>query len=173
MSAVKAIPTPAPGHISEAWQWPLDLTRYDRNPILDPRELAALDRRSRFPHRFGHWSPVFLQELGRVAAPVIDALDYLKVDGRRRDAVQCVLAHEMYRDRSSYWAWTPDQWRGIVGASGASYVAGGAAPDFVRATSCWPWPISCATIITFTHSVGTAASPLLAASLVRIESIPN
>ena len=30
MSAVKAIPTPAPGHISEAWQWPLDLTRYDR-----------------------------------------------------------------------------------------------------------------------------------------------
>ena len=116
---------------------------------------------------------MFLQELGRVAAPVIDALDYLKVDGRRRNAVQCVLAHEMYRDRSSYWAWTPDQWRGIVGASGASYVAEGAAPHFCARNIL----LAVAYLLCnyhHVHAFGRYGRVALACRIfVRIESIPN
>ncbi|HEY6271647.1 MAG TPA: tyrosine-type recombinase/integrase [Terriglobales bacterium] len=114
------------GRASTTWKWPLDLSRYDRNPVLNPRELAALDRRARFPHRFGHWTPLFLEELGRLAMPVIDALDYLSVNGRVRNAVQCILVREIHGHRSSYWAWSSDQWHGIVGSSRSSYVGGGA-----------------------------------------------
>ncbi len=66
------------------WRWPLDLDTYDRAPALTPSEHAALVRRSRFPLRFGHWTPLFHQELGRLTAPIVDAFDSLQIDNDAR-----------------------------------------------------------------------------------------
>lgn len=120
-TAAARLPLGDSSHTPATWQWPLDLTRYDRNPVLNPRELAALDRRAHFPHRFGHWTPLFLDELDRLARPVTDALDVLKISGQVRSSVQRIFVHEMHRSRSSYWAWTSDQWHDIVGASYAAH----------------------------------------------------
>jgi hypothetical protein len=108
-------------HAPAAWQWPLDVSRYDRTPSLTPRELAALDRRARFPQRFGHWSPLFLEEFDRLARPIKDALEFLQLTSAIRGAVQRVFVQEMHRRRNTYWAWTPEHWHEIVGASRTAY----------------------------------------------------
>jgi hypothetical protein len=101
-----------------AWQWPLDLAGYDRRPALTRRELAALNRRARFPRRFGHWTPLFHEELGRLTRPVTDALEHLDIrTDRVRATVQRLLTHEMHRHRSSFWAWSEDVWHALVGTS--------------------------------------------------------
>jgi len=105
-----------------AWRWPLDLDAYDRDPALTPNERAALARRARFPHRFGHWTPLFHQELGRLARPVTDALDYLEIRHERaRARVQCRLAQALYREESTYWAWPEGTWRSLLGTSRRSF----------------------------------------------------
>lgn len=81
-----------------AWQWPLDLAGYDRRPALTRREMAALNRRARFPRRLGHWTPLFHDELGRLTRPVTDALEHLDIrTDRVRATVQRLLTHEMHR----------------------------------------------------------------------------
>jgi hypothetical protein len=100
------------------WPWPIDLSTYDRRPRLLHREAAALDRRAKYPHRFGHWTPRFQEELGRLAPPVIDACNHLEIRTRRvRCSIQHVLTLEMHRQRSTYWAWSEDTWHAIVGTS--------------------------------------------------------
>jgi integrase len=101
-----------------AWQWPLDLSVYDRRPHLMRREAAALARRAKSPQRFGDWSPLLHEELGRLTRPIIDALAYLQIRYRSlRGGIQHVLTLEMHRRRSTYWAWSEDTWHAIVGTS--------------------------------------------------------
>jgi len=100
------------------WQWPLDLAGYDRRSTLMRREMAALNRRARFPRRLGHWTPRFQEELGRLTRPVTDALEHLDIrTDRVRAMVQRLLTHEMHRRRTSYWAWSEDAWHALVGTS--------------------------------------------------------
>jgi integrase len=100
------------------WQWPLDLSTYNRRPRLTRRETAALARRAKYPHRLGHWTPWFQEELGRLAPPIIDACNYLDIRTRHlRCSIQHVVALEMHRRRSTYWAWSEDTWHAVVGTS--------------------------------------------------------
>lgn len=101
-----------------AWQWPLDLSVYDQGPRLRRGEAAALARRARYPHRVGHWTPRFQEELGRLAPPIIGACDYLEIPTRHvRCSIQHIVTLEMHRRRSTYWAWSEDVWHAIVGTS--------------------------------------------------------
>jgi hypothetical protein len=101
-----------------AWRWPLDLAGYDRRAALTRRELAALNRRARFPRRLGHWTPRFHEELGRLTRPVTDALEHLDIrTDRVRATVQRLLTREMDRRRTSYWAWSEDAWHALLGTS--------------------------------------------------------
>ena len=102
---------------SPEWRWPLDLESYDRSPDLTPGEQAALARRSRFPSRLGYWTPLFYQELGRLAEPVRDALDYIHSKGHARTAVQHVITEELLRHKRAFWAWNSEEWRQILGHS--------------------------------------------------------
>jgi hypothetical protein len=106
------------------WRWPLDLDAYDRAPALTPRERAALARRARFPLRFGHWTPLFYQELGRLTRPIVDALDYLDIDyDRARARVQCLVTRTLQQEQSTYWAWSDETWRRLIGRSRRSFNA--------------------------------------------------
>ena len=100
------------------WRWPIDLSAYDQRPRLLRREAAALARRAKYPHRLGHWTPRFEEELGRLTAPIVDACDHFEIRTRRlRCTIQHVLTLEMHRRRSTYWAWSEDTWHAIVGTS--------------------------------------------------------
>lgn len=116
---------PATAHAAEhlaPWRWPLDLDAYDREPALTPSERAALARRARFPLRFGHWTPLFHQELGRLTRPIIDALEYLQIHhDRTRARVQCLLTRALHHEQSTYWAWSDDTWRRLIGRSRRSF----------------------------------------------------
>jgi Phage integrase family len=107
-----------------AWAWPIDLSAYDQRPRLMRREVAALARRAKYPHRLGHWTPWFQNELGRLAPPILDAFDYLDIRRRRlRCSIQHVLAEHMHRRRSTYWAWSEETWHAIVGTSREDFEA--------------------------------------------------
>ena len=41
MSAVHAVAVDASSHDPSWWQWPMDLTRYDRTPTLTPAEVIS------------------------------------------------------------------------------------------------------------------------------------
>lgn len=105
-----------------AWHWPLNLSAYDRDPTLTPNERAALARRARFPRRFGHWTPLFHHELGRLTRHVTDALDYLQIrHDRARARVQCRFTQALYREQSPFWAWSEETWRRMLGTSRRSF----------------------------------------------------
>ena len=83
-----------------AWAWPIDSSAYDQRPRLKRHEVAALARRAKYPHRLGHWTPWFQNELGRLAPPILDAFDYLDIRTRRlRCSIQHILAEHMHRRR--------------------------------------------------------------------------
>jgi hypothetical protein len=106
------------------WEWPIDLSAYDRRPLLLRREAAALARRAKYPHRLGHWTPWFQKRLGRLARPIVDACDHLEIRTRHlRCSIQHVLAQQMRRRRSTYWAWSEDTWHAIVGTSRVNFEA--------------------------------------------------
>jgi hypothetical protein len=106
------------------WQWPIDLSAYDQRPRLMRREAAALARRAKYPHRLGHWTPRFQEELGRLAPAIIDTCDHLAIRNRRlRCSIQHVLTLEMHRRRSTYWAWPEETWHAIVGTSRVHFEA--------------------------------------------------
>ena len=112
----------ARGHSWPTWQWPIDVSAYDQRPRLMRREAAALARRAAYPHRLGHWTPRFQEELGRLAPPIIDTCDHLAIRNRRlRCSLQHVLTLEMHRRRSTYWAWSEDTWHTILGTSRAHF----------------------------------------------------
>jgi hypothetical protein len=107
-----------------AWQWPIDLSAYDQRHRLMRREAAALARRAKYPHRLGHWTPRFQEELGRLAPAIIDTCDHLAIRNRRlRCSIQHVLTLEMHRRRSTYWAWPEETWHAIVGTSRVHFEA--------------------------------------------------
>jgi hypothetical protein len=107
-----------------SWRWPLDLDVYDRAPALTPNERAALARRARFPLRFGHWTPLFHQEFGRLTRPIVDALDSLKIDhDRARSRVQALVTRTLHQEQSTYWAWSDETWRRLIGRSRRSFNA--------------------------------------------------
>jgi integrase len=121
MSAVHAVAVHASSHDPSWWQWPMDLTHYDRTPTLTPAEHAALValgwevRRGR-----GH-------DLQRLEWVTIARLVHPLDDARRSvftpdnpyhhrsalDAVGIIL-HACGTTRQAFWAWSPATWIDVV-----------------------------------------------------------
>jgi hypothetical protein len=90
---------------------------YDRRPVLQPREVAALaalveelDRRLPWPDRV----PAVLE---RLVQPVEDALARAGGVGRLRTAVLRVMAREIQRRGRAFWGWTHQEWVETLGAT--------------------------------------------------------
>jgi Phage integrase family len=111
--------------IPKTWEWPVDLTTYERTPGLRSSERAELERF--IPHGepryvrdvrwFGESSPA----LERLLRPLQDALNVTRADKRvRRDTI-CTFLLEMDSRASAFWAWTHDEWVEILGNSVSSF----------------------------------------------------
>lgn len=105
-----------------AWQWPIDLARYDRTPELAPTEHAALlalgwhtrQGRSYDPNR-PEWAVI-----ERLFRPLNDARSSLFIPDKRyherssRDAVALIL-HACTTTQTTFWAWSPSTWVDVFG----------------------------------------------------------
>ncbi len=105
------------------WRWPVDLARYDSAPLLRSAEQDAiialgadnLRRLARHDPAARGW-----QQVRRLLRPLDDAAAALEgplTSHRRRavlDAAAVVLLRCAETGRS-YWAWTEEEWAGLLG----------------------------------------------------------
>lgn len=100
------------------WKWPVDLTRYDRSPLLTTAEREALDTlMTNFARHRTNWPPHVRPQLARLLQLVQDALDAMQAKRSVRGNTINLLVHAMHRRHMAYWAWTPEEWLPILGTS--------------------------------------------------------
>jgi len=109
-------PMPVPRSTSSHWQWPVDLTSYDRAAQLSSTEDAELQRLVSRYARGGYvrWFEQPGPALDRLLLPIQDAL---KVTGAKQEIhrrVVRLLVLEMVARHSALWAWTRDEWLEMV-----------------------------------------------------------
>src|SRR5438552_15223951 len=97
------------------WQWPLDLTRYDRTPSLRSAEQKELDtvmcrRDAGASHLYSN-----VRSLHRLLSPIQDALRWTQAPDATGRAVVSILMQEMHHRRTSFWGWTHEEWMEILG----------------------------------------------------------
>src|SRR5258708_14553197 len=97
----------------QAWQWPIDLTRYDRCPTLSSTELAALD--SFAAHARHLVGEKVKAPLRRLILPIQDVYDYAGLPPSIYTDIVRALVWEMQRRRSAYWGWELQEWKEIIG----------------------------------------------------------
>jgi integrase len=111
------------GNSEPPWQWPVDITRYDRSPRLTPSEARALtligDEVRAWPHRSRQgaaWRAVerLLRPLADVRAIV---LSQTRRQHRCADAAVAAILRECAHKQSAYWGWSPSTWVRILGAT--------------------------------------------------------
>lgn len=123
-STTAARPTSTP-----AWEWPVDLARYDRHGLLTEAEAEAL-RNLHFECLLREGlapEALSLRPVARLARPLADALAALHwpADDRHqrrfaRDAAGLVLIRcgEL---RRAFWGWSVQDWTDLINASGAEF----------------------------------------------------
>lgn len=107
---------------TQQWCWPIDLTLYDRSPLLSEAEEIQLGLLlQRFEDKHSHWPEQARKALERLVRPIQDALDITHADKTARSCIVCLLLREMYRRRTSFWAWTQEVWLEILCTDLASF----------------------------------------------------
>lgn len=131
--AIAPAPTP--------WCWPVDLSRYDQTPVLSAAEQAVLEQVLGRPHGQLH-SRARLQ-LQRLVQPLDDVLDRYILRADERTGAVRVMVWEMYHRQTTFWAWSPQEWRDTV------------APNQVAFDRRYGWVGSC-------HNSARSSIPVLA-----------
>ena len=101
--------TSPPGDPEPPWQWPVDITRYDRSPQLTPSEACALtligDEVRAWPHRSRQGAA--WRAVERLVRPLTDVRAIVLSETRRQhrcaDAAVAALLRECAREQSAYW----------------------------------------------------------------------
>ena len=103
-------------HLQGKSVWLIDLSRYDRSPVLTDGEYAGLGRllaqwtdhqRSPIPKELGF-------QLVRLLQPLYDILDALGILRRSSRIVIATLCRRMHESRMVYWAWPEHQWTRLL-----------------------------------------------------------
>jgi hypothetical protein len=115
---IKACSADETRDLSEAWRWPIDLTRYDRSLTFTQHELQDLDEvvhRPRFPLTL----PLTLTQVLQPVATVLA----MSASARIRCHAKKVLLIEMHQRQRPFWAWTSEEWTEILGRTWHIFVA--------------------------------------------------
>lgn len=109
---------PAQGRAeTDAWRWPVDLTRYQRPTFLSESELRELDRimqRRVLPQ-------VLPFPLEQLLLPVQEALEASHANPRMRLDARRVLLLEMHKLRRPFWSWTAEEWSEILSEAAVAF----------------------------------------------------
>lgn len=100
------------------WQWPITLDEYDRTPHLSDTELKELDAITHHPKAdYLVCCKRVRRVLDRLVRPLNDALDVTKAPESTRGLILNDLLWEMLRRRTTFWAWSAEDWSEIIGSS--------------------------------------------------------
>ncbi len=115
--------------LARQWQWPLDLTQYDRGVLLSEAEYAELDT---LVHRFGTegsgWYSQAYTVLHRLLQPLNDGLNFagasnsFKRSSNMRATAISLMLRAMHRFQTSFWAFTSSQWLDLLGTDYYAYM---------------------------------------------------
>jgi integrase len=109
---------PAQGRAeTDAWRWPVDLTRYQRPTFLSESELRELDpimQRRVLPQ-------VLPFPLEQLLLPVQEALEASHANPRMRLDARRVLLLEMHKLRRPFWSWTAEEWSEILSETAVAF----------------------------------------------------
>src|SRR5262245_11305022 len=101
-----------PSTIPARWQWPIDVTSYDRSIILSNQERVAIER---LMHRSVmddiRWGKHTYQALERLARPLYDVCGLRNTPTNTRAKLTGRLCIEMYHRKKTFWGWSPDEWK--------------------------------------------------------------
>ena len=114
---------PAPmGQEHPTCPWPLQLSHYDRNPLLRAQERAALEAYLDAPP--GRMSESIRAMLQRVLHPLDDVLVYVGFPPPTGHYYQTrrVVLIEMYHRDATFWAWSEEDWKEILGLEDCSFI---------------------------------------------------
>ncbi len=96
--------------------WPLDLSRFDRNPKLTALEKRAIASALQFrSERNPQWIRAHERELSRLLRPIRKIVTYIEMVEAAHSAVTAVLMMQMKKRGSSFWAWRGSDWVDILG----------------------------------------------------------
>jgi integrase len=98
---------------TSSWLWPLDISRYDHAPALYQEEYETLAHL--FERSHGQIRQPTKRLLKRLVSPLEDALHHIRVPKDAYFATIRVVCIEMYERKSTFWAWTVDEWLSILG----------------------------------------------------------
>lgn len=103
--------TPTPSDIClETWQWPLNISQYDRQSELTSHEIQLIHSKYTGQLRESGWLKAAHQAMPRLIKPLLDALAALKMSNNaRHEAVGFILTH-MAQTGMSYWGISSEMW---------------------------------------------------------------
>jgi hypothetical protein len=110
MSVPIAVPGTASG-TQRVLRWPIDVSRYDRNPLLDPGERAELAVMTQhLTARNRHGVQRSARILDRLIRPIEDVLALTKAPQWTRYDVVNLLVRQMHQRQSAFWDWSREIW---------------------------------------------------------------
>ncbi len=111
------------GSPSDQWSWPLDVSRYDRTPLLSQQEQRAV---AVFAQRPRDRAAVVAEAcrqgtLARLLEPLRDALAVTHGEERFKVHSTYLVLRKCARDGRPFWAWERETWLHVLGTSMAEF----------------------------------------------------
>lgn len=114
------------------WRWPIDPSRYDRTPTLDPVETRALASAGEELHDWHAPEWPWASELVRLVRPLADAAAAIEVPSARgerpRAAAVALILGTCLAEGRSVWGLPPAAWVRLAGADQRAFLAAHAIP---------------------------------------------
>ncbi|HEX2679977.1 MAG TPA: site-specific integrase, partial [Candidatus Dormibacteraeota bacterium] len=112
-----------------AWPWPIDLTRYDRSPVLSRAEaeaLAVVAEQVRAWRRPREQQSVW-RAIARLVTPLAEVRATLSTPGIHQrhsaDTAVAALLRMCAHEQAPYWAWSASTWVRVLGATQPAFHA--------------------------------------------------
>jgi integrase len=114
--------------MEQRWASPVELSTYDKCPILTQEEQRALQSLADSQCRWGDGGPEGARQiqdtLSRLMKPVEDALRIIPGEPSNKDSqdmAAAALLRACHREGCAYWGWSPGVWQRILGHTQAQF----------------------------------------------------
>ena len=111
--------TPCAASPNTSWPWPVDVLAYDRTAQLSEAERTELERKMHLPHYLIRSKTRGI--LQRLFRPIDDVLAYVHASARVCHDTRRIMAREMHRRGTAFWAWSCEQWVESIGSTPAAF----------------------------------------------------
>ena len=101
------------------WVCPIQLSSYNRSPVLTRIEAEALDELvGRYDRGSYPWPGHLVSALERLTVPINDVLDITTVGMKQTPGIIAPLMRVMNRKRTTFWGFRPDDWTTMLSPRG-------------------------------------------------------